>query len=141
MNLSEDTLFTQDSAWSVPNTTEGGDGDVYLGTEEGRGAVTSLVDTPHTHGWSLNAILVICLGPLGVVLLVSYIVHWYQVVQKIQVNKKLREKEVVERQHSKVSAMLSIRALERQTRTFSDMAVDRHDEYGIEIIKDIRLIR
>eukprot|EP00092_Neocalanus_flemingeri_P000462 GFUD01000492.1.p1 GENE.GFUD01000492.1~~GFUD01000492.1.p1 ORF type:complete len:132 (-),score=36.77 GFUD01000492.1:78-473(-) len=129
MNLSED--------WSVPNTTEGGDG-VFLGTEQRWGAATSAVDTK-LPGWSLNTILVISFGPLGVVLLVSYIVHWYQVVQKIQVNKKQRQQEIVERQHSKVSAMLSIRALERQTGTFSDMAVDRHDEYGIEISRDIRL--
>ena len=29
---------------------------------------------------SLDLLLVICLGPLAVVLLVSYVVHWYQVL-------------------------------------------------------------
>ena len=127
MNLSADTLKqSQSSDRSVTNITNisevGGEG-VYLGAYE-------------TPWWNLNTILVICFGPLGVVLLVSYIVLWYQVVQKIQENKQLREKELLEKQHSKASALLSIRALERQTGTFMDMAEDSHDEYGIELIKD-----
>jgi len=147
MNLTDDTpnLSVQISAWSVPNSTDGGDG-VFLGTLADTSTVAdgnpTIVQTD-TSGWSLKTILVIVLGPLGVVLLVSYIVHWYQVAQKIQINRNLRKAELGVGAHPKVSAMLSIRALERQTQTgtFMDMMVDPHDEYGIEITRDIRLVK
>ena len=75
----------------------------------------------------------------------SYIVHWYQVAQKVLANRRIREmKEEEVMQHPKASAMLSIRALERETGTggtFMDMAVDKHDEYGIQMTKDFRLAR
>jgi len=148
MNLSEETYIGQ--SWRVPNTTnttDGGGEGIYLGYQEW-GTESSTGPSPalniflrETPEWSLNAILVICLGPLGIVLLISYIVHWYQVVQKIHVNKQMRMKELAERQHSKASAMLSIRALERQTGTFTDMGMDRHDEYGINFTGDVRLGR
>eukprot|EP00090_Calanus_glacialis_P027335 TRINITY_DN43054_c0_g1_i1.p1 TRINITY_DN43054_c0_g1~~TRINITY_DN43054_c0_g1_i1.p1 ORF type:complete len:138 (+),score=44.38 TRINITY_DN43054_c0_g1_i1:238-651(+) len=132
----EADLLIQIQAWSLGNTTEDVEEDVYLGTE-----VAKQLQSEDTQ-WSLNTILIISLGPLGVVLLVSYIVHWYQVSQKILNNKKLREMGEVERQHPKASAMLSIRALERETGgTFMNMAVDRHDEYGIKMVKDMRLAR
>ena len=136
MNWSGDAdplIQSKDFAWSLVNTTEDAEENVYLGSED--------VEQwqPEDTRWSLNTILIISLGPLGVVLLVSYIVHWYQVSQKILNNKKLRE---VERQHPKASAMLSIRALERETGgTFKAMAMDRHDEYGIKMVKDMRLAR
>ena len=136
MNWSGDAdplIQSKDFAWSLVNTTEDAEENVYLGSED--------VEQwqPEDTRWSLNTILIISLGPLGVVLLVSYIVHWYQVSQKILNNNKLRE---MERQHPKASAMLSIRALERETGgTFMNMAVDRHDEYGIKMVKDMRLAR
>ena len=129
-------IQSKDFAWSLVNTTEDAEENVNLGSED--------VEQwqPEDTRWSLNTILIISLGPLGVVLLVSYIVHWYQVSQKILNNKKLREMGEVERQHPKASAMLSIRALERETGgTFMNMAVDRHDEYGIKMVKDMRLAR
>merc|ERR1712083_165134 len=140
MNYSEgggDIIIKEDhSDWSVVNTT--GDEDVvYLGSE------TVVQAEPEDPRWSLNTILIISLGPLGVVLLVSYIVHWYQVAQKVLANRRIREmKEEEVMQHPKASAMLSIRALERETGgTFMDMAVDKHDEYGIQLTKDFRLAR
>jgi hypothetical protein len=137
MNQSgEADLLIQIQAWSLGNTTEDAEEDVYLGTED--------VEQWQSEDsrWSLNTILIISLGPLGVVLLVSYIIHWYQVSQKILNNKKLREMGELERQHPKASAMLSIRALERETGgTFKAMAVDRHDEYGIKMVKELRLSR
>merc|ERR1712212_857942 len=138
MNYSEgggDIIIKEDNSdWSVVNT---GDEDVvYLGSE------TVVQAEPEDPRWSLNTILIISLGPLGVVLLVSYIVHWYQVAQKVVANKKMKAQEEEVMQHPKASAMLSIRALERETGgAFLDMAVDKHDEYGIQITKDLRLAR
>jgi len=137
MNYSEgeDFMIKEDS-WSLLNTTDDDEGVIYLGSEAAKQAQQE--DTR----WSLNTILIISLGPLGVVLLVSYIVHWYQVAQKVVANKKMREQEEEVMQHPKASAMLSIRALERETGgTFLDMAVDKHDEYGIQMTKDMRLAR
>ena len=129
-------IQSEDFAWNLGKTTEDVEEDVYLGTEDVE--QWQLEDSR----WSLNTILIISLGPLGVVLLVSYIVHWYQVSQKILNSKKLREMGEVERQHPKASAMLSIRALERETGgTFKAMGRDRNDEYGIKMVKDMRLAR
>ena len=137
MNYSEgEDIMIKEDSWSLLNTTDDDEGVIYLGSEGGKQAQTG--DTR----WSLNTILIISLGPLGVVLLVSYIVHWYQVAQKVVTNKKMREQEEEVMQHPKASAMLSIRALERETGgTFLDMAVDKHDEYGIQMTKDVRLAR
>ena len=83
-------------------------------------------------GWGLGtSILVLCLGSLGTFLLVSYIVHWVQVTRLIIRNRRARVEEKIQRQHSR-SAMVSIRALERQTTTFMDMGDDMKDEYGIK---------
>ena len=83
-------------------------------------------------GWGLGtSILVLCLGSLGAFLLVSYVVHWGQVTRLIIQNRKDRVEERIQRQHSR-SAMVSIRALERQTTTFMDMGDDMKDEYGIK---------
>ena len=126
MNYSErggDIIIKEDNSdWSVVNTT--GDEDVvYLGSE------TVVLEEPEDPRWSLNTILIISLGPLGVVLLVSYIVHWYQVAQKVLANKRIREmkeEEVIQRP----KVMLSIRALERESvGTFMDIAEDKNNEY------------
>jgi len=137
MNYSEgEDIMIKEDSWSLLNTTDDDEGVIYLGSEAAKQAQQE--DTR----WSLNTILIISLGPLGVVLLVSYIVHWYQVAQKVVANKKMREQEEEVMQHPKASAMLSIRALERETGgTFLDMAVDKHDEYGIQMTKDMRLAR
>ena len=137
MNYSEgEDIMIKEDSWSLLNTTDDDEGVIYLGSEAAKQAQQE--DTR----WSLNTILIISLGPLGVVLLVSYIVHWYQVAQKVVTNKKMREQEEEVMQHPKASAMLSIRALERETGgTFLDMAVDKHDEYGIQMTKDMRLTR
>jgi len=137
MNYSEgEDIMIKEDSWSLLNTTDDDEGVIYLGSEAAKQA------QPEDTRWSLNTILIISLGPLGVVLLVSYIVHWYQVAQKVVTNKKMREQEEEVMQHPKASAMLSIRALERETGgTFLDMAVDKHDEYGIQMTKDMRLAR
>ena len=137
MNYSEgEDIMIKEDSWSLLNTTDDDEGVIYLGSEGAKQA------QPEDTRWSLNTILIISLGPLGVVLLVSYIVHWYQVAQKVVANKKMREQEEEVMQHPKASAMLSIRALERETGgTFLDMAVDKHDEYGIQMTKDMRLTR
>ena len=87
---------------------------------------------------SLDLLLVICLGPLAVVLLVSYVVHWYQVrllylytprpdltcprpqvIQRVERNRhRLRRHEGGAggggAGHTKAAPMLSIRTLENQ---------------------------
>merc|ERR1712106_1162614 len=80
--------------------------------------------------WSFGTqLLVGCSGTMGVLLVVSYLVHWMQVTNKIKMNKLGRE--MAERQQSKVSTVLSIRALERQTTNYIDnIPMDTTDEYG-----------
>ena len=63
-------IQSKDFAWNLANTTGDVEEDVYLGTED-----VEQWQLEETR-WSLNTILIISLGPLGVVLLVSYIVHW-----------------------------------------------------------------
>ena len=85
---------------------------------------------------SLDLLLVICLGPLAVVLLVSYVVHWYQVrllylhtsasnVSPPQVIQRVERNRHRHRRHeggaggggaghTKAAPMLSIRTLENQ---------------------------
>ena len=129
-------IQTDNTNWDITSTVDDVEDVVHLGRQD-----VKQVELEGSR-WSLNTILIICLGPLGVVLLVSYIVHWYQVAQKVIGNKKMREKKEKGMQHPKASAMLSIRALERETGgTFMDMAVDKHDEYGIQMSKDKRLAR
>ena len=41
--------------------------------------------------WDLNYLWAICLGPLAAVLLISYIVHWYQVIQKIKKDNQMKQ--------------------------------------------------
>ena len=72
MNWSGDAdplIQSEDFTWNLGKTTEDVEEDVYLGTEDVE--QWQLEDSR----WSLNTILIISLGPLGVVLLVSYIVH------------------------------------------------------------------
>ena len=122
-------------SWLLPNNSDAGE--IKLGNQEEVGRFVQ--DNEETR-WSLNTILIISLGPLGVVLLVSYIVHWYQVAQKVVTNRKIRKYGDEDRKHPKASAMLSIRALERESAgTFTDMAVDIHDEYDINRSRDMRL--
>ena len=64
---------------------------------------------------SLHLLLAIMLGPLALVFLVSYVIHWYQVIQRIQRDKcdtaVLRESLP---EHANAAKMLSIRTLENQ---------------------------
>ena len=81
---------------------------------------------------SLDLLLVICLGPLAVVLLVSYVVHWYQVrpcvyisrpdltctrpqvIQRVERNRHRLRRHEGGAGHTKAAPMLSIRTLENQ---------------------------
>ena len=64
--------------------------------------------------WNVNILLAIILGPLAVILLVSYIIHWYQVLQRVRKNREERRQELLETPHTKAATMLSIRTLENQ---------------------------
>ena len=76
--------------WQVPENTED-----YLATEVYLGNNgTTLATGPETK-WELNTMLAICLGPLALILLVSYIIHWIQVTLRIQRNIKIRSKILV----------------------------------------------
>ena len=64
---------------------------------------------------SLHLLLVIMFGPLALVFLVSYVIHWYQVIQRIQREKS--DKAAMNGdlpEHTKAARMLSIRTLENQ---------------------------
>ena len=82
MNFSDDVV----KDWLVPNVTgvEGSLDEIQLG---------EVLSSPaRVERWSLNTILAISLGPLGAVLVISYIVHWFQVAAKIRKNKKARRR-------------------------------------------------
>lgn len=64
---------------------------------------------------SLHLLLAIMFGPLALVFLVSYVIHWYQVIQRIQREKN--EKEAMNGdlpEHTNAARMMSIRTLENQ---------------------------
>ena len=58
--------------------------------------------------------LAICLGPLAVILLISYVIHWIQVLQRVRRNIKTRRLEMLELPHNKVSTMMTIQTLENE---------------------------
>ena len=95
--------------WQVPEHTED-----YLATEVYLGNNgTNLATDPETK-WELNTMLAICLGPLALILLVSYIIHWIQVTLRIQRNIKSRRLESLELPHNKVSNVMTILTLQNE---------------------------
>ena len=94
--------------WQVPD--HAGD---YLATEVYLGT-TLATSTDPENKWELNTMLAICLGPLALILLVSYIIHWIQVTLTIQRNIKSRRLEALEEPHNKVSSVMTILTLQNE---------------------------
>merc|ERR1711971_327487 len=70
---------------------------------------------PEAGPLSLHLLLAIMFGPLALVFLVSYVIHWYQVIQRIQREKS--DKAAMNGdlpEHTSAARMLSIRTLENQ---------------------------
>jgi len=87
--------------------------------------------------WDLRYLWAICLGPLAVVLLISYIVHWYQVIQKIKKDNQL-EKEACHipdlpnpNVHNRAAQIQSIRMFESQRSEMIWPITTRLDPEGI----------
>ena len=95
--------------WQVPHHAE-----EYLATQVYLGNNgTALATDPETK-WELSTMLAICLGPMALILLVSYIIHWIQVTIRIQRNIKSRRLEGLELPHNKVSSVMTILTLQNE---------------------------
>ena len=84
---------------------------VMLGTTAS--PLTSVTSEPGPP--SLHLLLAIMLGPLALVFLVSFVIHWYQVIQRIQ--RERTTKDAMNGnipQHTPAARMMSIRTLENQ---------------------------
>ena len=104
------------TVWTLPDTAggpniTGGQLEIYLGTLKN---VSAEAEDLREERWNINTMLAICLGPLAVVLLISYVIHWFQVVQRVKRNIKTRRLEMMEVPHNKVSTMMSIQTLENE---------------------------
>ena len=95
--------------WGVPD--QAGE---HLATEVYLGNNGTALATDQETKWELNTMLAICLGPLALILLVSYIIHWIQVTIRIQRNIKSRRLEGVEVAHNKVSSVMTILTLQNE---------------------------
>ena len=97
--------------WQVPDQAEN-----YLATEVylGNNGTTLATSGDPENKWELNTMLAICLGPLALILLVSYIIHWIQVTLTIQRNIKSRRLEALEEPHNKVSSVMTILTLQNE---------------------------
>lgn len=96
--------------WKVPEVSHGNTvATVHLGNNG-----TTLADQISEDRWDINTMLAICLGPLAVVLLISYVIHWFQVLHRIRRNIKTRRLELMELPHNKVSTMMTILTLENE---------------------------
>ena len=106
MNTSDTTDV---EGWELPeplNETQATE--VHLGNNG-----TILATNPENK-WDLNTMLAICLGPLALILLVSYIIHWIQVTIRIQRNIKSRRLEGLELPHNKVTSVMTILTLQNE---------------------------
>ena len=97
--------------WQVPDQAED-----YLATEVylGNNGTTLATSRDPENKWELNTMLAICLGPLALILLVSYIIHWIQVTIRIQRNIKTRRLEGLEVPHNKVCSVMTILTLQNE---------------------------
>ena len=85
---------------------------VHLGTEGSQLDVTTIAPEESSEEQNLrNIILASILGSLGAILLISYIIHWYQVIQRVE---KMHKKAPLEPQHTSAAKMLSIKTFENQ---------------------------
>lgn len=123
------TSGTNISVWPVPDTAGGANGtggqlEVYLGHKN----VSAEAEVLREDRWNINTMLAICLGPLAVVLLISYVIHWFQVVQRVKRNIKTRRLEMMEVPHNKVSTMMSIQTLENERSGLYNGHFDKEEE-------------
>ena len=88
---------------------------VLLGSTVTASPAPEVIPVPEAGPLSLHLLLAIMFGPLAVVFLVSYVIHWYQVIQRIQREKS--DKAAMNGdlpEHTSAARMLSIRTLENQ---------------------------
>ena len=88
---------------------------VLLGSTVTASPAPEVIPVPEAGPFSLHLLLAIMFGPLAVVFLVSYVIHWYQVIQRIQREKS--DKAAMNGdlpEHTSAARMLSIRTLENQ---------------------------
>ena len=104
------------TGWKLPDKPE-----IHLGrswdtiaTEVYLGNGTTRAEELREDRWNINTMLAICLGPLAVILLISYVIHWIQVLQRVRRNIKTRRLEMLELPHNKVSTMMTIQTLENE---------------------------
>merc|ERR1712183_243240 len=89
----------------------------------------SFVELLQSSSWSFGTAqfwLLVGFGPLIACFIISYIVHWMHVLKLVE----LRKMEMANGHPPKVSAMFSMRELERQNTTFlglMDEEADAHD--------------
>ena len=114
--------------WQVPDHVED-----YLATEVyiGNNGTTMATSTDPENKWELNTMLAICLGPLALILLVSYIIHWIQVTLRIQRNNKSRRLEGVEVPHNKVSSVMTILTLQNERSGIFHEDLDTEEDGGL----------
>ena len=104
------------TGWQLPDKPEihlGRSGDT-IATEVYLGNGTTRAEELREDRWNINTMLAICLGPLAVILLISYVIHWIQVLQRVRRNIKTRRLEMLELPHNKVSTMMTIQTLENE---------------------------
>ena len=88
---------------------------VLLGSTVTASPAPEVINEPEAGPLSLHLLLAIMFGPLALVFLVSYVIHWYQVIQRIQREKS--DKDAMNGdlpEHTSAARMLSIRTLENQ---------------------------
>ena len=108
--------------WRVPD--QAGE---HLATEVYLGNNGTALATDQETKWELNTMLAICLGPLALILLVSYIIHWIQVTIRIQRNIKARRLEGLEVPHNKVCSVMTILTLQNERSGIFHEDVDKED--------------
>merc|ERR1712227_631161 len=87
---------------------------------------TDNVDSPLQRS-ETNQIFIILSLVFLIFLVISYCIHWSQVVHVLFTKHMLEESEAQNRR-----TWMTIRDLERQGATFMDLGVDQRDEYGIQ---------
>ena len=84
---------------------------------------TSLEKTPVVveENWSFNILLAITFGPLAVTLLVSYIIHWYHVMDLVIKNREKRMLGLLQTPQSKTATIGSMKSMEREKSEIIDI--------------------
>jgi len=106
-----DDLSEMEQNWNLTVTEEN------VNISQQRGVVELLRLSAWNYG-SANFWILVMFCPLLLCFIISYIVHWIHVMKKLQLMRREQGGQLLDRQHSKVTALLSIRGLERQNTTF-----------------------